>query len=94
VSPNAILKIKTFRNSAGYPQPGWQQTFSAIDPAYATMTVNDIIERVFSTSNRDDIVAYLTAVKHMYTAALREERTLQRFLDVCSAFGVDYDQLL
>ena len=56
--------------------------------------MNDIIEMVFSTSNRDDIITYLTAMKYMYRMALQNKSTLQRFVDVCSAFGVDYDQLL
>jgi hypothetical protein len=93
VSPNAILKVKNFDRSAGLANHGWAKTFSAIDPSYKDMTVNEIINRVFATSNRDDLVTYLETMKYMYQSSLADEKNLQRFKNVCNAFGIDYDEL-
>jgi hypothetical protein len=93
VSPNAILKLKNFVRSVGWPQHGWAKTFAAVDPAYKDLTVDEIINRLFATSNRDDLVTYLESVKYMYQVSPRDEALLQRFEVVCNAFGVDYSEL-
>ena len=93
VSPNAILKVKNFVRSVPFAQYGWAKTFSGIDQSYGKLTVDEIIERVFSTTNKDDIVTYLETMKHMYPNALREERNLEKFKNVCNAFGVNYEEL-
>ena len=93
VSPNGVLKVKNFVHSTGFAQHGWSKTFSAIDPAYETLKRNEIINRVFATSNRDDLVTYLETMKYMYQNQLSDTRTLQRSVDVCNAFGIDYDDL-
>jgi hypothetical protein len=93
ISPNAILKVKNFVRSVEFAQYGWAKTFSAIDLSYKDLTVNEIIDRVFPTTNRDDIVTYLETMKHMYGNVLKHERNLMKFKDLCNAFGIDYDDL-
>jgi len=93
LSTNAILKLKNFVRSVGLAQHGWAKTFSVIDPAYKDLTVDEIINRVFATSNRDDLVTYLETVKHMYQVSPRNETVLVRFVAVCSAFAIDYAEL-
>ena len=93
VGANAVLKAKNFVRSVGYAQYGWAKTFSGLDPSYGTMTVDQIIERVFSTSNRDDLLCYLETMKHMYQNVLRDENSLKKFKSLCNAFGIDYDEL-
>jgi len=93
ISPNAVLKVKNFVRSVGFAQYGWAKTFSAINPSYKDLTVDEIIERVFSTTNRDDIVTYLETMKHMYQNILRKEQSLEKFKNLCNAFGVDYEEL-
>ncbi len=77
----------------GFAQYGWAKTFSALDPAYKNLTVDEIINRVFSTTNRDDIVTYLETMKHMYQNVLMDEKNLMKFKNLCNTFGVDYDEL-
>ena len=93
VSPNAILKLKNFVRSVGFAQHGWAKTFATVNPAYKDLTVDEIINRLFATSNRDDLVTYLESVKYMYQVSSRDEALLQRFEAVCNAFGIDYSEL-
>ena len=93
VRGNAVLKVKNFVNSVPWAKFGWGKTFSAIDPSYENKTRDQIINEVFSTSNRDDIVTNLEAMKHMYSDVLASDEGLERFKKVCHAFGVDYDEL-
>jgi len=92
-SPNAILKLKNFVRSVGFAKYGWAKTFSTIDSSYNELTVDEIINRVFATSNRDDLVTYLETVKHMYQNSLDDEKALKKFMGVCNSFGIDYDEL-
>jgi hypothetical protein len=92
-SPNALLKLKNFVRSVGLPQYGWSKMFSALDLCYEKLTSDEIMNRVFATSNRDDIVTYLETVKIMFKNALEDESALKRFIDVCHAFGIDYEEL-
>ena len=93
ISPHAILKVKNFVRSVGFAQYGWAKTFYALDPTYKDLTVDEIINRVFSTTNRDEIITYLETVKHMYQNVLKDEKNLVKFKNLCNAFGVDYDEL-
>ncbi len=93
INPIAVLKVKNFRNSVGLPRIGWQKTFSALDSEYNNLTVDEIINRVFLTRNRDEIVTYLEAIKNMYTDVLADEKNLEKFTKLCNAFGVDYNEL-
>ena len=93
ISANAILKMKNFRRSVGWPADGWAKTFKSIDPSYEKLTVNEIIDRVFLTSNPDDLKTYLETVKYMYRNRLRNEQNLRKFKDMCNSFGIDYDDL-
>ena len=45
--------------------------FSMVDPNYGSMIRDDIINRIFSTSNRDDLVVALETVKNMYAIQTR-----------------------
>jgi hypothetical protein len=93
VSPNAVLKVKNFVRSVGFARYGWAKTFSAIDPSYGKLNVDEIIERVFSTTNGDDLVTYLETMKHMYQNVFQIEQNVEKFKKVCNAFGVDYEKL-
>lgn len=93
VSANAKLKMKNFQRSVGWPVDGWAKTFSSINPSYAKFTVNDIIDRVFSTSNPDDLLTYLETVKHMYRNVLIDEKNFKKFKNLCNSFGINYDDL-
>ena len=94
VSANAVLKMKNFQRSMGYADISWRRTFSSIDPSYGKMSPNEIIDRVFSTTNPDDLATYLETVKNMYRSKLVKEENLKKFKQVCAAFGVDYDILI
>lgn len=94
VSATATLKMKNFRRAVGWPADGWAKTFKSIDPSYEKLTVNDIIDRIFSTTNPDELLTYLETVKQMYRNRLKFEETLKIFKNVCNAFGVKYDQLV
>jgi hypothetical protein len=93
ISPNALLKLKNFVRAIGLAQYGWSKTFAAIDPAYKDMNRDEIIDHVFATSNRDDLVTYLETVKYMYQVSPHNEDVQRRFVAVCNAFGVDYEEL-
>jgi len=93
VGANAILKMKNFRRSVGWPADAWAKTFKSLDPSYEKLTVNEIIDRVFLTSNPDDLKTYLETVKHMYRNRLGNGDNLKKFKDVCNSFGIDYDDL-
>lgn len=91
IGQNSMLKLKNFVRSMGSAQYGWARTFADVDPAYRDMTREEIINHVFSTSNRDDLVAYLETVKQMYQRS--EDEEVERFSRVCNAFGISYDEL-
>jgi len=59
IGQNSMLKLKNFVRSMGSAQYGWARTFADVDPAYRDMTREEIINHVFSSSNRDDLVAYV-----------------------------------
>lgn len=91
IGPNAMLKLKNFVRSMGRAQYGWAKTFADVDPAYRDMAREEIINQVFATSNRDDLSAYLETVKQMYQVPLCEPKVVDRFAQVCNAFGFDYE---
>jgi hypothetical protein len=93
ISASALLKLKVLVNSSGSADHGWKKMFSTVDPSYAGMSREEIMNRVFSTSNRDDLVAALETVKSMY-GRLGDPPLLQKFQAVCNAFGIGYDELL
>jgi|GEM_PF-614536 len=70
---------------------GWSRTFASLDPNYRTMTKDEIIDRVFSTSNRTDLKIFLETVRNMYVRAMRNPNVQERFREVCNAFGFDFD---
>lgn len=93
ISPLAILKVKNFVRSVGFAKYGWAKTFSALNPNYQKCNVDEIINRVFSTTNRGEIVTHLETMKHMYQNVLKDEGNLVKFKNLCNAFGVDYNEL-
>ena len=94
VSVNAILRMKNFQRSMGYADISWKRTFSTLDPSYGKMSPNEIIDRVFSTTNPDDLETYLESVKNMYLSQIHNEEFNKKFKQVCAAFGIDYDKLM
>jgi len=94
VSANAILRMKNFQRSMGFADISWRRTFSSLDPSYLKMSPNEIIDRVFSTTNPDDLATYLETVKNMYRSKLVKEEDLKKFKQVCAAFGVNYNDLM
>jgi formate-dependent nitrite reductase cytochrome c552 subunit len=94
IGANALLKLKNLVHSLGSADYSWKRMFATLDPNYEEMSREDIINRVFSTSNRDDLVAALETVKNMYGSQLSDPRLLQKFQAVCNAFGIGYDELL
>ena len=97
IHPNAILKVINLVRTLGLAQYGWAKTFSAIDPSYKDLPRDEIIVRVFSTSNRDDLVTYLRTMKLMYDSLRylsdENEDALREFCSVCNAFGIDYAEI-
>jgi hypothetical protein len=86
--------MKNFTRSMGFADISWKRTFSTLDPAYGNMARNEIIDRVFSTTNPDDLETYLETVKNMYQSKLTNETNRKKFNQLCAAFGIDPDMLL
>jgi len=97
--PHAVAKLIAFiqfLESDGYlPSRGWKRTFAVIHPEYAELRNKlEMAERLFSTSNRADLVTYLEAVKGMYAERIGRFGIEEKFVRVCNAFGIDYDELI
>jgi hypothetical protein len=93
ISANAVLRLKNLVISLGYADHAWKKMFSTVNPNYADMNRDGIINMVFSTSNRDDLVVALETVKNMYASKLSDPPLLYKFQQVCNAFGIGYDEL-
>jgi hypothetical protein len=93
ISANALLKLKNFIRPLGLADYAWNKTFGTIDPLYENMTREEIINRVFSTSNRDDLVTALDTIRGMYASKFWDNTLVSKFKMVCNAFGIDYDEL-
>jgi hypothetical protein len=74
--------------------PNWVRTFGPIDPECKKLKKKDIITRIFSTSNRADLVNYLSAVKAMYAVPIKRPDVREKFARVCEAFGIDIGELV
>jgi hypothetical protein len=88
------LRVKNFvssRLTSEWPSKSWAKTFSSVDPGYSSLTVNEIIDRVFSDSNPENLKLYLTTMKIIYANALRKADLQSEFKDICKTFGFDYD---
>jgi len=94
ISANALLKLKNLVHSLGSADHSWKKMFSTVDSNYAEMSREDIINSVFSTSNRDDLIVALETVKGMYISKWSDPPLLAKFQVVCNAFGIGYDELL
>jgi hypothetical protein len=84
----AILQLKNFVREARFPQHSWAKTFATIDPECRNLTREQVIDRIFSTSNHDDLAMYLGTAKRMYQFGPHEEALSREFDEICSAFGV------
>jgi hypothetical protein len=93
ISPNAILKLKNLVRSMGWADYGWTKSFAVIDIAYKDMSREQIIEQIFATSNRDDLLTYLETVKYMYQIPTKGPHLIEKFTAVCNAFGINHDEL-
>jgi hypothetical protein len=90
----ARLMMKNFDRSFrmyGGATYGWAKTFASLDPSYRNLSKNEIIDRIFSTSNFSHLNTLLETVKNMYQDALKTEEAKNSFRKVCNAFGFDYD---
>lgn len=93
-SGEAKLKIKIFVNSLPLSlqaKIGWAKMFSSLDENYKEMVRDEIIDRVFSTSNPNELKTRLEAVKTMYENALKYEEYKEKFIEVCNSFGFNFD---
>ena len=70
---------------------GWAKTFSSLDESYRKLTKDEIIDRVFSTSNQVELKTYFETVKSMYYRVLKNKDVQEKFREVCNAFGFDFD---
>jgi hypothetical protein len=93
ISGSGLLRLKNLVNALGYADHSWKKMFATVDPNYANLSRDEIINRVFSTSNRDDLAVALETVKNMYGSKWTEERLLEKFKAVCYAFGVEFEDL-
>jgi Ca2+-binding EF-hand superfamily protein len=89
----ARLKVKNFVRYAGDfgATYGWKKTFVSLDENYKELNRDQIIDRIFSTSDPDKLKIYLEAMRGMYSNALRKKETQEMFREVCNAFGFDFD---
>lgn len=87
------LKLKNFDRILGGISAtcGWKKTFASMHEDYKDLTKDEIIDRVFSTTNPDELKTLLETVKYMYSNALRDESVRESFRDVCNAFGFDFN---
>lgn len=93
VGASALLRLKNLVNDLGSADHSWKKMFSTVDPGYKEMSRDEIMNRVFSTSNRDDLAVALQTVKSMYGSKWEDNRLLHKFKVVCNAFGFDFDEL-
>jgi len=89
----AKLKVKNFdRSLGGYGATyGWKKTFASLGEDYRKLTKDEIIDRVFSTTNPDQLKTLLETMKNMYVRALHDKNVGEQFREVCNAFGFDFD---
>jgi formate-dependent nitrite reductase cytochrome c552 subunit len=93
ISVNALLKLKNLIRPLGLADHSWAKTFATVDPSYGDMTREEILDRIFSTSNRDDLITALDTIQGMYSSKFVDGEILNKFKKVCNAFGIDYDEL-
>lgn len=90
-----MLKVKNFYASRvdfkEHAQHSWNDMFSSLDPEYRKMSPLEIIDRVFCDSNHDRLKEYLKTMKTMYSHILGNEGIKQEFIEVCNAFGYEFD---
>ncbi len=91
VSGNAKLKLKNFKASVGSPKMGWKKMFKSLDDAYEELSADEILDRVFSTTNPEELRTRLKSVKIMYEQYLETLENRKNFEEVCSAFGINLD---
>jgi hypothetical protein len=86
--------VRTIEAAHGSPPYGWKKTFSVIHPDYGNMTKMETIKRLFVSSNRQDLITYLEAVKSIYASHLKKPGVRDKFISVCHAFGIDFEELV
>jgi hypothetical protein len=96
--PRAVAKLIAFvqflESDGHLPSRSWRRTFEVFHAEYATMNKLDMATRLFSTTNRADLIAYLEAVKGMYATLFNNVGVEQKFVSVCNAFGICYEELI
>jgi hypothetical protein len=96
--PHGIVKMMTFVRTVeaahGLPPYGWKKTFSVIHPDYGNMDKMEMIKRLFASSNKRDLITYLEAVKSIYASHLKKPGVQDKFISVCHAFGIHFEELV
>ena len=86
-----ILKIKNFARLQGFAKNSWSRTFASLNEEYREMKQPELIDRVFSTSNLDEIRVYLETVAGLYGNFKGfSDSVIEQFRDICNCFGFDY----
>ncbi|HEV3383229.1 MAG TPA: SMEK domain-containing protein [Gemmata sp.] len=76
------------------PPVSWKRTFSPFDPECAHLSKKQMIQRLFSTTDHEQLVLYLGAVRGMYAKLMQRRDVQTKYVVVCQAFGVSYDDLI
>ena len=89
----ARLKLKNFARVAGggFAEQSWSKTFQTLDDRYSKMKRDEIIDQVFSTTIPNELKDRLQAVVGMYKNTLTDPKINAEFVDVCKAFGLEFD---
>lgn len=86
-----ILKIKNFARKLGWANHSWSGTFASLNEEYRKMKQSELIDRVFSTSNPDEMKVYLETMAGLYDGFTGySEDVITHFRDICNCFGFDY----
>lgn len=88
------LKIRELARRFEYPTFGWKKTFGCVDKEYENMNRDEIIDRLFSTSNRNKIKVYLENVYMMYKNYHDYQAFIEKFSNVCEYFGFDAKEII
>jgi len=95
ISTNPVLTVKTFYRSFHFPDQSptysWKRTFSSLNPEYEELNRDQIIDRVFSTSNPNDLKIRLEAVNGMYSNLHNDSEWQRKFKKLCNDLGFEYE---
>lgn len=90
VSGNAKLKLKNFILPITFAKFSWKDVFRSLDEKYDELTRDEILDRVFSTTNPDELKTRLESVEMMYADYLKNPENKKKFEDICYSFGIKF----